>query len=1090
MFIISAFISCFEVYSQAPDPESLLAEGKRLHFDAKYDSAIGVFQRAKNVFESRKNDKQLVETQYAIAESMSNLGRCDEANEMASNALTLCLAKFGETDALTADGYYQLSRVQGGCLGLQEEAISSVSKSIALKRSIYGERSDDIAFDFTMMGYFYTSLGNYDSAEHYLTKAFDIRSQSVSTDSVEFSHTLYYLARIKERKGDMRMALKLSTQALGIRQSLLVKDHPTTSNSLNDIGIIYKTMGNFDQALNYYIPALEIRKRTLGKDHVNVGASYYTIGNLYGNSYDYRRAIHFIEQGNAIILNRFGEKAPVLHTYYAYLGKMYSYVGEIEEAKRLLLLAERLAEKYLREGHPYRAIIYDLMGEFYADREDILLQIDYLKKAQRIYREEHGEETMREASVLVKLGEANFKLSNPSLARDYYDRALRIYTQRLGTKNVGIGGLYQKLGDVSSDRGELEDALNYYTKSLEAISSDTLVAGFPRDLNSIMHKQSALHSYQKIAEVYHRLYRKSNELKYLKESLAKNQFAVKLLDNILSNFDLETSKTQLEKDSRGLLEQALETAYELYSLTKEDEYKHIAFEIMEKSKSPILLSRVKENEAKVLNGIPDSLLNLERDIRIELSYYRGQLRNAKMEDNFELITVNQKEVFETQNAFEDLKTQLKELYPDYYSYNYEEHVVDLEEVRKFLPGETAVIEYFESASAIYAFLLSGEDFEITKYAVSDDFTQILEDYQKSLTDNNFIVLQPQKADSLFAHSASFLFDALVGPALEQLSVEARQLIVVPDGRLTQINFNTFLTEQPNFEEINYSDLSYLLNDYAISYAYSSTLNFRDFSAPSSFSFAGFAPSYKDDEYASLDSASHPLAYQLVRSGKLALPGAISEVSVISEYLNGTSWINENASESNFKSNTNKYSVLHLAMHSLINSEEPEYSELLFNAEKDSLDDGYLTIDEIYNLDLNADMVVLSACSSGSGRIQVGEGPISFTRAFSYAGCPSVVMSMWEIPDAATTGIMVEFYKNIKSGDTKDQALRKAQLFYLNNTSDPLYQHPFFWGSFVAMGNTEAIGGTSQNRKILALVISAVVLIGFFRVRRRISANFS
>ncbi|MEP5612191.1 MAG: CHAT domain-containing protein, partial [Cyclobacteriaceae bacterium] len=325
--------------------------------------------------------------------------------------------------------------------------------------------------------------------------------------------------------------------------------------------------------------------------------------------------------------------------------------------------------------------------------------------------------------------------------------------------------------------------------------------------------------------------------------------------------------------------------------------------------------------------------------------------------------------------------------------------------------------------------------------------------------------------------------------LQQLSVEANQLIVIPDGRLSQLNFNTFLTERPGAGKIKYGNLHYLLNDFSISYAYSSTLNFRDILKPSSFSFAGFAPSYKEDEYASLDSATHPLAYQLVRSGKLALPGAIAEVSTISNYLNGTSWINEKASESNFKSSSNKFSVLHLAMHSLLNSEEPEYSELLFNSERDSLNDGYLTIDEIYNLDLNADMVVLSACSSGSGQVQIGEGPISFTRAFSYAGCPSVVMSMWKIPDAATTQIMVEFYKNIKNGDTKDQALRKAQLFYLSNTSDPLYQHPFFWGSFVAMGNTEAIGGISQTRRVLALIISAVVLIGFFRVRKKIAASY-
>ncbi|MEP5612859.1 MAG: tetratricopeptide repeat protein, partial [Cyclobacteriaceae bacterium] len=760
-FLISALVSCFEVYSQASNAEDLLATARQLHYDARYDSAIGVFQKAQNAFELAQSSNRVIETQYAIAESMSNLGRCDEAKEMASKALALSLEKFGESDPLTADGHYQLSRVLGGCLGLHEEAVSAVGKSMALKQNIYGERSDQIAFDLTMMGYYHTSLGNYDSAMHYLTKAFDIRSKSENIDSVEFSHTLYYLARINERKGDMTEALKLSSQALKIRQALLVDDHPTTSNSLNDIGIIYRTMGNFDQALNYYLPALEIRKRTLGNDHVNVGASYYTIGNLYGNSYDYRRAIHFIEQGNAIILNRFGEKAPVLHTYYAYLGKMYGLVGEVEEAERLLALAERLVETYLREDHPYRAIVYNLMGEFYADHENVELQIDYLEKARKIYQDEHGEETMREASVLVKLGEATFKLSKPSLARSYYDRALSIYTKRLGSKNAAIVGLYQNLGDVSREKGDLDDALEFYKKSLDAISSETLLDGIPPNLDSIMHKQRALRSYQRIAEVYYLLYKRSEELNHLKESLAKSHFAIKLLDNILFNYDLEISKSQLEKDTRGLLVQALETAYELYSLTNEDAYKHMAFEIMEKSKSPILLSKVKENEAKALNGIPDNLLNLERDLRVELSYYRGKLRNAKEENDSKQIVVNQKQVFETQSAFEDLKNQIKNLYPDYYKYNYEQNIIDLERIRRYLPEQTVVVEYFESESSIYSFLLSAQDFEMSKYDLTDEFSVVLDGYQKSLTDNSFIVLEPQKADSLFAHSASFLYEVLL-----------------------------------------------------------------------------------------------------------------------------------------------------------------------------------------------------------------------------------------------------------------------------------------------------------------------------------------
>ncbi|MEQ9403330.1 MAG: CHAT domain-containing tetratricopeptide repeat protein [Cyclobacteriaceae bacterium] len=1081
----AAFAGWVNCYAQKDDAIQSLSEGNQFLYDGKYDSAIASFKDAKQAFEFINNAKGVIEAGYGIGEGMLNLGQCDTAIRTINEAIDLSAKEFGEVNGLTAEGYYVLSKAYGGCSNQPEKAIKILDKSIARNLEIHGKGSKPIARNFNMMGYFHNSDGNYDSALIYLNQSAAIWKDKGVADSLEYARTLSFIGEAKEHKGHLKEALLLATRALKIRQRHLIADHPTISNSLTDVGNIYKGMGNYDQALNHYLPALEIRKKTLGPDHVNVGGSYYTIGNLYGNLSNYQRAIQFIEQGNVIIKARYGEKLPVLHAYYAYLGRMYSYVGNYGEAEHFLNLSLNLAESNLRDNHPYLGTIYGILGDYYSKKGDDESQVEYLDKALVIYRKIYKTQTTSEAAALVKLGEVSLRNNDLKKAELYFNSGLEIYYQKVGKRNSGVAGVLQHLGDLNRKRGNPEEALELYINSIEAVSSDSINNEIFPEFNSLTNKYRALIGLKRIAGTYRDLYEESENIEFLKTSLNHYQVAVRLIDFIISGYRLEESKAQLGEDFRGIFEESVGICWQLYQLTGEEEYKRTAFHIVEKSKSPILLSRIEDVEAKRFNGVPDNLMAEERDLRVELSYYKKKLHDAKLSGNQTAIATNQKLVFDTQQAFEALKENLKNNYREYYNYKYDEGTIDPEEVRKRLMVESAVLEYFISDSSIFSFILSKENFEFVRLKLPSKFQQTLDNYHRSLTDNSLIVEEPEKADSLYIATAFQAFEVLIRPLIEKTDTPINRLIIVPDGKLSQVSFGTFLKERPSAGKFRYGSLSYLLKDYTVGYAYSATLNFRTISNASGFSFAGFAPSYVAEGYSEIDSSEHPMAFQLVRSGNLPLPGAISEVSVISNFLNGESWINQEASESNFKNNSGRYSVIHLAMHSLLNSQDPVYSELLFNNETDSLNDGYLTIDEIYNLELNADMIVLSACSSGSGIILTGEGPISFTRAFSYAGCPSVIMSMWKIPDAATSEIMIQFYKNIKSGDTKDMALKKAQLYYLEKTDNPLYQHPFFWGSFVAMGDTQPISTRSQTRVILAFAISAVVLIGFFRVRRKL-----
>jgi len=146
-------------------------------------------------------------------------------------------------------------------------------------------------------------------------------------------------------------------------------------------------------------------------------------------------------------------------------------------------------------------------------------------------------------------------------------------------------------------------------------------------------------------------------------------------------------------------------------------------------------------------------------------------------------------------------------------------------------------------------------------------------------------------------------------------------------------------------------------------------------------------------------------------------------------------------------------VLHLAMHSMVNEKNPMLSVMAFSGSRDSID-SQLTAIEIYNQHLNADLAVLSACNTGFGELHRGEGIMSFARAFSYAGVSSAAISLWQVPDKATSKIMINFYSYLKEGKTKAEALRLAKVEFIN--SYPSMAHPFYWSGFILSGNNKPL----------------------------------
>jgi CHAT domain-containing protein len=215
-----------------------------------------------------------------------------------------------------------------------------------------------------------------------------------------------------------------------------------------------------------------------------------------------------------------------------------------------------------------------------------------------------------------------------------------------------------------------------------------------------------------------------------------------------------------------------------------------------------------------------------------------------------------------------------------------------------------------------------------------------------------------------------------------------------------------------------------------------------------------------------------------------LPFARLEAKSVTELTGGKLYANSEARESVYKSESGKYDIIHLAMHTLLNDKDPMLSTLIFSKLTDSTQDGYLKMYEIYGIPLKAKMVVLSSCNTGTGLLFSGEGILSLARGFIFSGSQSVVMSMWEIEDKSGTEIVELFYKNLLKGYTKSVALKRARTAFLED-ADKLRSHPYFWSALVVYGNNSSLYH-SYKLKITITGIAVVLLLSlgiYFRRRR-------
>jgi CHAT domain-containing protein len=668
------------------------------------------------------------------------------------------------------------------------------------------------------------------------------------------------------------------------------------------------------------------------------------------------------------------------------------------------------------------------------------------------------------------------RLHEDDMAFQYLSDALLIAQKEYPEKHPITSDCYKYLGYWYLANGDIEQAIEHFHKSVITVVfdySDNDYFDNPGPDNEIISEPVLMEAYRGKAVALGAQYRQTQNKYFLMASLETQELASLLAEKMRSAYLSQESKLLITENSRIDFDRAINIAFELYKITGEIEYANKAFIFAEKSKSSVLLASLQEVENKKNLGIPLDLQNFEQELKAETDFYKKKLYEQKQSEIPDSVRVGiwQGKLLSLSQQLDSLANVINEQFPEYAS-KYDNEVIDLEGVMNKLRADQALLEYAITDTSLFIFVIRNDNYYISRHTIDTGFFSMIDILSRFLRNNDFAnnTTGDYKA---YTEAAYSLFTYLFLPVLDHLSDKA--LIIVPDGQLGYIPLEALLTDLPDHESMDYRLLPYLIYKYRTNYSYSATLLFSDDSSEEASydRLLAFAPTYEN--LSKINSDKFP-AYRDYSTYLVPLKYISQEIENISALIECDKYESYEATEQAFRDQAPHYDILHLAMHTLINDDNPMYSQLVFTLNNDTIEenDGLLNTYEIFNMTLRARMTVLSACNTGYGKLRKGEGIMSLARGFIFAGIPSVIMTLWAVEDQSGSILMSSFYENLVDGMEIDEALREAKLQYLKH-ADQLRAHPYLWSGYVSIGATRPLI-QQQNSRILFIIAGILGLV--------------
>ena len=754
------------------------------------------------------------------------------------------------------------------------------------------------------------------------------------------------------------------------------------------------------------------------QDPLDAAECYNDLGVGYWNNGNKELALGYHEKALKIRRETLGDTAVQVANSYLNLGLVYLKEDYLD-AVIAFTDALEIYKSQLGERHPQVALCYSNLAFANSAQNNYGAALRYLDLTMDIWNQNYKGDHPNKAFTLTNKGNILEEQGKYDEALVAEQEALQMYLKLFGPKHPEVANTYALMASSQAQKGQYNLAMESIQQSIYANLYDQTyydLYALPK-LENYFNADILLSSLQRKAQILETLhFNKTLKPRDIKASLDTYRLCDDLISDIRQIRLSEADKIKIGEISTQIYDNGIRIALYLADKTfHKKEYQKIAFNFCERSKSAVLQAAINDTKAKTFAGIPDELIEEESGYQTYLNYLEQQLEDNPNDANIRAM------VFDVKQSYIDFIKKLEQTYPNYYNLKYQKDILSVEDLKSHLPTTTAVLSYFIGDQSVYIFEITKSGIQTYSKPKPENFLQSVNGLRNSIK---------YRIQSMYESSSKTLSELLI-PKIES---GIQQLVIIPDG----------ITGTIPYEALKWgddSDAVYLVEKFGVSYDYSASLINDRLSMTAS------------DAKGILLTA--PVSFDKNDTRMSTLPGSEAEVKEI-KYLFMSSTdkpevlFKEDASESKVKSiDLASFKYLHFATHGMVHESKPDLSRIFLTP--DNSEDGNLFSSETYSLDINADLVTLSACETGLGKIAKGEGIIGLSRSLMYAGAKNLIVSLWQVSDASTSELMIDFYTQHLNHSTNmifADDLRKAKLKLIASED---YSEPYYWAPFILIG---------------------------------------
>lgn len=897
--------------------------------------------------------------------------------------------------------------------------------------------------------YLYVDMTDFNRAREAANKALELADAN-GLDAISIARAYIAPAFLEDALGNYQESFDFYTSAVesldhleGNREILRL-----LSLAYNNMGILLRRMGRGQEAMGYYQKGLDVTTLLYGENHPEMGLLHNNIGGIYYGLGDFGQAADYFLRAANIFRDNYGENHIRVAGGYNNAGVAYIQMNDYDRGAEMLEKAQRIKEKLLGENDLDTAIGYSNLASVYLENEDYDSALENYQKSLAVRKRIYGSDHPDLIPPYIKLGEYYAEIEEFSLARNQYQEALRIAENRLGKDHPDVWEVALKIGDTYEKEKNYDNAREKYIQVYEGITNaDGIQPGSSLNPGNLSQPLLFLTAAKKVGDMKIRQFEKSGEVTQLHSAVENYSTAMKVVDFLQHSYQSEASKLNLIDQNYSIFTNSIKAYYKLYEVTGNESWLNEILRISELSRSRIALELLQNMKAKRFAGVPNGVLEQEQSINTKIADYYQKL-NAEQDKGFEasqdIISAYRDSLFALRRDLAALTENLEQNYPDYYKLKYDQSFANREIVSGLLDNDETLVNYIVSEEEVYALVLDKRDISFYSLGRPDSLAAQIKSLRESVSANN-------RAE--YSNAAYGLYKKLVEPIMP--AMRSGSLIIVPDQMLYYLPFEMLLTSEPSVS--GYYRMPYLIRDFNVSYVPSATV-------------LQMLAAQKMEDPRNLFAVA-PFNETSIRISDRAGPSRyISDLSPLPltqyETREIANVFNESRSFWNFFSpekteillgrdatkpvieNTpfEEYGFIHFATHAFVNEDDPALSGIAFWSGDN--DDGVIYVNDIYNMNLKADLVSLGACETGLGTVYKGEGMIGFTRAFIYAGAANLLVSMWRVNDQPTANLMIQFYKYAREGHSYSDSLQMAKMDLINQ---PEFAAPRNWAAFVLQG---------------------------------------